>query len=254
MASPRDIENIINSVFSSYEARIQNIESIFNIFHRILKDSQESVFGTTHERESISTKLRESLARNESLRKKDFDNMMQEILSIQNQRENEIRDLLHGYLNAQKEMAHALRNNLAEIKISLVKGEARRAEKFQVLIKEILDRQEMRKKEVISKLEEFQKERKALESRLKELLAKGRELEIRDFKLAVKDFKNKEEERIGRRDERKTEVRHLLGRFKREREEAAKNWHTMQIKLAYKRAASKKGINTNTPKKGLDKK
>jgi hypothetical protein len=254
MASPQDVENIINSVFSSYEARIQDIESIFITAHQILRDSQQSLFDTPHERESINTKLQESLARNESLRKKDFDSMMQEILYIQDQREREISNLLHRYFNEQKEMAQALHSNFWDFNLSLRKGEVRRVEEFQVIIKEILDKQETQKKHIISKLEEFQKERKTLESRLKQLLAKGSELQIRDFKLVVKEFKNKEEQRLASRRERKKEVRRLLGRFKKEREEAAKNWHTMQIKLAYKRAASKKGINTDAPGKGTSKK
>jgi len=87
MPSVREMEYIVQNVFSSYEARIQSIESIFDATHQILKDFQEPFFDTKQERESINAQLREHLARNESLRKKDFDNMMQGILSIQDERE-----------------------------------------------------------------------------------------------------------------------------------------------------------------------
>jgi metal-responsive CopG/Arc/MetJ family transcriptional regulator len=251
--SVRNSERIVNNVIDSYEIRIQDIESLFSTSLQILEGFQEAFLDTKQERNKINTQLRDTLARNESLRRKDFDNMMQGILSIQDQREKEIRNLLHNYLNEQKEMAQALRNKFGELKVSLVKGKARRVEEFQALIKEILDRQEVRKKEVVSRLEEFQKEQKAVESRLKDLLAKGRETRIRDFKYMLKEIKAKDKERLARRNERKKEVRHLLGKFKKERDEAAKNWRTMQIKLAYRRAASKKGINLDAPKEGVEK-
>jgi len=119
-------------------------------------------------------------------------------------------------------MAKALKNNLRKFKDSLAKGEAQRVEEFQALMREVLSKQKARKKEVVSQLKEFQKEQNVLGSRLKELLAKGRELRISDFKSMLKEFKAKDKERLARREGRKKEVRHLLGKFTKEREEAAK--------------------------------
>jgi hypothetical protein len=253
MPSAQDAEHFMRSVFYSYEIRIQNIESLFSTSLQILEGFKEGFLDTKQERDKINTQLRDTLARNESLRRKDFDNMMQGVLSIQDEREKEVRNLLTSYLNGQKEIPQALRDNLGKFNDSLERGEAGRVEESRALIKEILDRQEVRKKKVISRLEEFQKEQKALESRLKDLLGKGREARIRDFKYMLKEFKAKDKERLARREERKKEVRHLLGKFKKERDEAAKNWRTMQLELAYKRAASKKGINTNAPEEGANK-
>jgi hypothetical protein len=253
MPSAQDAEHFMRSAFSSYEVGIQNIESLFSASLQILEGFQEAFLDTKQERDKINTQLRDTLARNESLRRKDFDNMMQGVLSIQDERAKEVRNLLNSYLNEQKEIAQALKDNLGNFNDSLERGEDGRVNESRALIKEILDRQEVRKKEVISRLEEFQKEQKALESRLKDLLANGREARIRDFKYMLKEFKAKDKERLARRNERKKEVRHLLGSFKKERDEAAKNWRTMQIELAYKRAASKKGVNLRAPKKGVEK-
>jgi len=232
------MEHIVNNIFSSYETRIQSIGEIFNTTHQLLKGFQESFLDTKQEREKINAALRENLAKNGSLRRKDFDNMMQGILSTQDEREKEVRNLLNSYLNEQREMAQALRERLERFKDSLARGEAIRLEEFQSLIKKILAKQDERKDEVTSGLKEFQKEQEVLAKRLKELLAKGRELRIRDFKLMLKEFKAQHQERIARQEERREGVRSMLGDFKKERVEVAKNWRDVQKKMARRRTKS----------------
>ena len=211
------MKNIVDNIVSSYEARIQSIGTLFDTTHQILLGFQDSLLDTKQEREKLNAELRESLTKNESLRRKDFDNMMQGILLTQDEREKEVRNLLSSYLNEQKEMARALREDLGKFKNSLIKGEVRRVKEFQEMIKHILAKQEERKNEVTFRLKEFKKEQKVLASKLKELLAKGRDLRIRDFKKMLKEFKAHHEERLARQEERKLEVRQLLGEFKRGR-------------------------------------
>jgi len=232
------MEHIVNNIFSSYEARIQTMGEIFDTTHQLLKSFQESFLDTKQEREKINAALRENLAKNGSLRRKDFDNMMQGILSTQDEREKEVRNLLNSYLNEQREMAQALRERLERFKDSLARGEALRLKEFQSLIKEILAKQDERKDEVTSRLKEFQKEQEVSAKRLKELLAKGRELRIRDFKLMLKEFKAHHQERRARQEERGEEVRSMLGDFKKESVEAAKKWRDVQKKMAQRRTKS----------------
>jgi len=213
------IKNILEDIISSYEDRIHNIGAIFDTTHQILECFQDSFLDTRWEREKINAELRENLAKNESLRKRDFDNMIQGILSSQEEREKEVRNLLNRYLNEQKEMAHTLRENLKNFKDSLARGEAQRVKKFQGMIKEILTKQDERKDEVTSKLKEFQKEQQEMAKRLKELLDKGRELQIKDLKLMLKEFKAQRKERLVCQEERKKEVRSMLVDFKKERVE-----------------------------------
>jgi len=94
MLSVPEIEYILNNILPPYEASIHNIESIFDTTGQILKDFQGSL-DTKQARESTNAQVRENLVRNESLRRKDFDNMMQGILSIQDEREKEVRNLLN---------------------------------------------------------------------------------------------------------------------------------------------------------------
>jgi len=212
-----DMKDIVEDIVSSYESRIQSIGAIFDNTQQILEGFQDSFLDAKQEREKNNAELRESLAKNESLRKKDFDNMMQDILSTQDEREKEVRNLLKGYLNEQKKVAQTLRDNLAKVKDALARGEAGRIKEFQGIIKEILAKQDERKDEVTSKLKEFQKEQQEMAKRLKELLAKGRELRIRDLRLMLKGFKAQHQERIVRQEERREEVRSMLSDFKRKK-------------------------------------
>lgn len=218
MGIAEKMKNLAEDIISSYEARIQSIGSIFDTTHLILGDFRESLFDTREERERINTQLRDILTKKEHLRRKDFDNMMQGILSTQDEREKEIRKLLGSYLDEQRKMAQALRKNLEKFRDSLSKGEAGRVKEFQAMIKEILAEQEKRKEEVTSKLKEFQKEQKDLAERLKELLAKGSDLRIKDLKSMLKDFQAQREKRLALRKRRKEEVAEMLDSFKKARQ------------------------------------
>jgi len=224
-----DMKNIVEDIISSYETRIQSIGVIFDTTHQLLEGFKE-------EREKLSAELRENLAKNESLRRKDFDNMQRGILSIQDERGKEVRSILKNYLTEHKEMAFALGENLSKDNEALAKGEAGRIKEFRAMIKELLARQEERKEEVTSSLKEFQVEQQEMAKRLKELLAKGSQLRIKDLKVMLKEFKGQREQRIFLQEKRREEVRHMIGDFKKERTKAARNWQEMEKKLAQRKS------------------
>jgi len=197
---------------------LQNFQDAIFVVDSTFRDAkQDSVLALKQEREQIKTELRECLAQNKSLRRKDFDNMMQGILSMQDEQEKEGRHLLNNYLMAQKNMSDALREHLAKFKDSLIKGEIERGKEFQKIIKEILDRQEERRNEVASMLKEFQEEQQEMVKKLRELLGKGKDLRIKDFKAMLKEFAMLHKERITHREERREEVQRMLSNFKNKR-------------------------------------
>lgn len=224
--SDLSLKNFDEDIISLYENKIEGIESVLENTHLLLEVSEESFFETRQEIERIKAQLRDSLARNESLRKKDFDDMMRDILSIQHEREKETRDSLKAYFSEQKEIAYVLRKSLEKFRESITKNESIRIGEFHAFYKEILDNQEVRKKEVVSKLKEFQKEHQEMSIRLKELLAKGRELRIRELKSIFKEFKAQRDVWIARKKDRKEEVRSMLDEAKNERVKAAKSLPT----------------------------
>ena len=215
MLQAEEMRNVVDHIVSSYETRVQNIGALFDTTHQILQGFQDSLLDTKQEREELNAELRENLARNHSLRKKDFDRMMEGMMSGQNEKEKEVKQLLNTYLHEQSAMTRDLRESLGTFRDSLSEGEAQRVKEVQQMIKGILAKQNERKDEVISRLKEFKKEQKLLASRLKELSAKGRDLRIRDLKRMLDEFKGRYEERLARREERKKEVREILCQRKR---------------------------------------
>ena len=215
-----DLKNAAENVISSYETRIESVGAMFDAAHQILDDFPDAFLDNKEEGRKINTELRDILAHNEHLRKKDFDSMTQGVLSAQEEREAEVKYLLKGYLNQQREMARSLRENLAKFKDALAKGDVQRVKEFQEMIKEVLVNQDARKEEVSSKLKEFQKEQQEMAKGLKALLAKGRELRIKDLKEMLQEFRAQHKERLAQQIERREEVNKMLGRAKDKTSEA----------------------------------
>ncbi|MEI7481370.1 MAG: hypothetical protein WCK75_03375 [Elusimicrobiota bacterium] len=185
------VKTMLADIITSHEARVESIGSLFENTYIVSRDFHESLADTRLEREGMRAQLRDILTQNEHLRRKDFDQMMQAILSVQDGREKEVKNLLDTYFNEQKEMSATLRGNLDGFKESLAQGEAQRIRGFQTLLKDILAKQDERKNGVTAKLKEFQEEQKVVAVRLKALLSKGRELRIRDLKVMLGEFKRK---------------------------------------------------------------
>ena len=212
-------ENVLENIISSYEARIQSVEAFFDVTGQIFQDFQESLLSTRQEREKINNQLRENLAQNRSLRKKDFDRMMSVISSYLDESEQEVRQLSHKYLNEQTKLAQQLREGLRNFKDALIQGQAQEVGELQTLIRQILTRQDESKIEVTSKLKEFQQGQQQTSKMLKELLTRWEELRIRDFKAMLGEFKRQRKERIACQERRRREVKDMLGEFKAKRTE-----------------------------------
>jgi septal ring factor EnvC (AmiA/AmiB activator) len=221
MADALDLRRAAEEIISSYEERFQSINSIFDNTQMVLGEFQESISNTNHERETLKVQLRDTLAKNESLRKKDFDLMMNAILLSQDDREREVRSLLSNYLMEQKDMARQLKENLGSFKDGLNKDNIDRINEFRGMLKDILRKQEERKGEVTDKLKMFQKEQGELAHTLEELLSKGRELRIRDLKTMLRQFEAHSRERAARQRERREDVQKILSVFRGRRRESS---------------------------------
>ncbi len=229
MLTATEKDSILENVMSSYEARIQSIGVLFEATGQIIQDFQESLLSTRAEREKINSQLRENLARNASLRKKDFDRMMSVISSHVDQSEQEVRELFKRYLREQAKLVQQLRDGLREFRGALVAGRADKVKKLHALIKEILSKQGESKDAITSRLKQFQQGQRQTSKMLKGLLAKGEKLRIRDFKAMLAEFKKQRQERVTSRKQRRQQVRDMLDKFKVERTE------TERTRLAHQR-------------------
>jgi uncharacterized phage infection (PIP) family protein YhgE len=181
----------------------------------VLGEFQESMSNAREEKEALHVRLRETLARNESLRKKDFDVMMNTILLSQDDREREVKKLLHNYLTEQREMAGQLKENLGTFREGLNTVNIGRINEFHEMLTDILKKQEERKAELAARLKILQKEQGQLSRSLGELLSKGRDLRIRDLKTMLKQFEAQSRERVAQRWERKERVQKMLHTFRK---------------------------------------
>ena len=223
MLTATDNDSILDNVISSYEARMQSIGVLFEATGQIIQDFQEYLFTTRAERGKINGQLRENLASNASLRKKDFDRMMSVISSHIDQREQEVRELFKRYFREQAKLVQQLREGLREFRDALVAGRADKVKELHTLIKEILSQQGESKDAITSKLENFQEGQRQTSKMLKGLLAKGEKLRIRDFKAMLAEFKKQRQERVTGHKQRRQQVRDMLDKFKAERTEAERD-------------------------------
>lgn len=215
-----DIKRLTNEVVFSYESRISEVGIIIDNTYRILEEFKTK-------RNEMSNQLKENLAKEGSLRKKDFDSTMEEILSRQDEREKQVKDLLRTFLEEQKEAAYTIKKNLSE-------GEKVRINDFKKILQDIQARQRGGENEVNMMLKEFQKEHKEMAESLRTLLDKGEAIRANDFKEMIKNIRSRQIERTN-------EVREKLDEFRKERQEMASEWHKLTIAMAKKRADSLKG-------------
>jgi hypothetical protein len=215
MGITEDMKRVAEEIVSSYQSRIFTVAAIIDNTHQLLED-----FKT--QRNQMSNQLKETLAKEESLRKKDFDNMMGEILSHQDEREKQVKELLKTFFEEQKEIAETIKKNLSE-------GQKVRISDFKKILQDIQARQKAREAEVSTTLKEFQEDYKEMAESLRSLLDKEEAIRIKDFKEMLKEIRL-------RQAERKEEVRKKLDGFRKEQQDMASNWDKLTETMSKKRA------------------
>ncbi len=211
-------ECVLEDVISSYEMRVQSIEALFEATCQVFEGFQDSVIKTRLERDKINDQLRENLARHESLRRRDFDCMMNSVFTHLDQSEQDIRSLAKRYLNDQSELVHQLREELTSFTQALVQGQE--AEVWHAHIKEILSKQNESKMEVTAELNELQQGQQQTSKMIKGLLDKGEALRLKDFKAMLGEFKKQRKDRMASQQQRRRDVKTMLDEFKAQRTEA----------------------------------
>lgn len=141
-----NLKEIARDIAIAYDARIKFIGEIIENTHKTIDDFQE-------QREYMSRDLKELLSRNESLRKKDFERMMADIILKQNEREMQVKKMLADFRQEEEEVAKKMRKLLD-------KGENARIKDFKQMMREIKREQDKPTRETnISVAEELQKMR-----------------------------------------------------------------------------------------------
>lgn len=167
----KNLKDLAQDIAASYDARVK-------IVGEIVKDTHQMMESFKQKREHMAKELREILAKCESLRKKDFDRMMSDIVATQSKRESEVKEMLERFREEEEMVARKLKNLLK-------KGENIRIKDFRKMMRDIRSEQERRvgemntsisdqlermREEVYTMLDHFKKERKSVASAWHEIL------------------------------------------------------------------------------------
>lgn len=167
----RNLKDIADDIIASYETRVKVVGGIIGDTHKMMDDFKEK-------RETMAEELQGVLAKCESLRKKDFDRMMADVVSRQNEREKQVREMLENFRKEEEMVAEKLKK-------LLTKGEEIRIKDFKKMMADIRQEQEKKVKqtgesitgqlqdmrgEVHTMLDNFKKERQSVAAAWHEML------------------------------------------------------------------------------------
>jgi hypothetical protein len=188
-----DIDRFLENIITSYEERIKKIQTVFQTSENITESShsmfdnvQNSLNYLKKERDFLNSRLCETLAKNGSLRKKDYNTMMSGILNALDEKEREVESRFLNFIEAQKNSVKLLKNSLLGIKNITSKDTNEKITVIKDQLSQISKQQEMKKEAVMKSFMGFQKLHNRMTELLENLLEKGDHIQIQDIK-KVKD-------------------------------------------------------------------
>lgn len=181
-----DIKQLIVELLDSYESKVESIRFLIDTAYRAVRDANTDLTAAFREREEVSTRLKEILAKNCSLRKKDFDAMMDDVMQLLESKRVELEieqkrleEILKDYLSRERVRLALMRNKVLEAD----------EKNLYAVLKEIRDEMENEADRILGtfmdmeqRLRTFNKAIKGLNQKLKNLLKKGELLRTEDVK------------------------------------------------------------------------
>ena len=206
MGTGEDLKSLANSIIDSYEMRVSTVSGLMDQAYHFLESFQLEV-------EEMSTRLRDNLAKGESLRKTDFDRMLGDVIECRQRTEQEAKQSLDRFQEEEKEMIDHLRK--------IVLGSSSSPQEDMRAIKDdISRRQKKREKSMIIALKRLQIEQEELKVALKNLLSKGDEVKVKDFRIMIKSLK-------AQRGDRDVELTKMLDDFDVVRTRVRDQWQSV---------------------------
>jgi hypothetical protein len=217
------MENTILSLISSYKNIISTLQDVIALNE--ITAHEENIILIDKEREKLENKLQGMLAKNCSLRRKDFQNMMKRIVcdiekrkEKTQQKQKQIREMLEDYFGEQKKLATFLKEKLTQF----AQGKSNE-DSLKTILADIKTLHDSRGKKVFSGLQDFKlhlelfrKDQEKVNRRLQRLIDRGKSLRTEDLR-RLESTKAHEQRRAERRILRE-DVERLLSHFKQERQ------------------------------------
>jgi chromosome segregation ATPase len=208
----------------SYENRISMVEELLSTAYQTVATSDGSLIELDKETERLRISLRETLVKNCSLRRKDFDNLMEKVLADSERKRKEIeeeqkqvRKELKDYLDEQKALTSSVKEEL-----TVFTQKKTNKDSLTATIDEFRSAYQKKGRQVFallrnfqSRLEIFQREQEEINHKLQRLVSRGESLRIEDLRQleAVKSNLERKSERELRRED----VKKLLYHFRYQR-------------------------------------
>lgn len=179
MRISEDMKKLTQEIVSSYENRVSTVTNIVSKTQQMLEEFKA-------ERNRVNQELKEMFAREKCLRRKDFDHMMKDILSLQELRESQIKGYLDIFLDNQQKISKTMQN-------ILIHDEQLDTTYLKRLIEENRDRQEINISQIKEEMQDFQKEYKEILKELYFLLEKGETIQIKEIKKIIANIYSKQQ-------------------------------------------------------------
>jgi len=184
-----DIDGFFDNIISSYETRIQKIQTAFQASEN-LTESSHTLFNNVHnqmtilkkERDLLNSRLSETLSKNGSLRKKDYNTIMSDILNIIDKKESEAQHQFLTFIEAQKETAQTLKNSMLGLKDMTSHDIGDKITTIKDQLAQLSKQQEIRKEAVMNSYMNFQHIHQLLTECLEHLLKNSNIIQINDIK------------------------------------------------------------------------
>lgn len=175
MGTGDELKALANSVIDFYEMRVRTVNGLMEQAYGFLK-------GFQLELEEMIDRLRDNLAKTESLRKSDFDRMMAAFTERRLSQQLKAEEVLSRFQKEETEMIDRLRK-------IVVSGGRSNLKDMELIRDDILKRQKEREAGVIQVLKRIQVEQEELKAAIKRLLSKGDDVRLKDFKLMLKSIR-----------------------------------------------------------------
>jgi len=176
-----DLRALANSIIDSYEMRVSTVNGLMDQAYHFLKSFQMEL-------EDMIVRLRNNLAKAESLRKKDFDRMIKDVIERRLQTEQEAKQSLKLFRKEEEEIIGRLR----EIVLG---GSSSSLEDMDAIKEDISLRQKEREKNIIRALKRLQIEQEELRVALKNLLAKEEAVKVKDVRIMINSLRAQQSDR-----------------------------------------------------------
>lgn len=168
------------SIVDSYEIRVDTVCSLMVQANNLLHSFQSEL-------DDMMNRLRINLTNSQSLRRKDFDFMIRDILDHHRKIENEAILGLSHFQEEEQRMISSLRD--------LITAESHDPiEDIEALLDDMLTRQKNRENDIVRTLKQIQVEQEELKTGLKKLLEKGETVRIKDYKAMLKAIRTQQGE------------------------------------------------------------